>query len=254
MFKQNKEFWLYFLGVIILFFFIFSVLQKGFNSSSLTFTSLPFGLLESDKGSIEKELDTTIDYYAIIRTSKGSIQIDLLEKNAPNTVSNFIHLANKNYYKGQRFHRLVKGLLLQGGSWNTKNNDPLDDAYGSPGYTIPDEINWDSLNYTENKKNVLKLQGYTSMNDVESVIMGKYSLAMAGNGPDTGGSQFFIVLAENNDTRLEQLEGRHTVFAHVIGGFSVLDEIGQMQVSTNVLGDPYPVNLYIYDIDIEYRD
>ena len=253
MFKQNKEFWLYFLGVIILFFVLFGVLQKGFFSSSLTFSSFPFGLLHEDNGN-ESDLNTELDYYARIRTSKGDIYIDLYEKNAPNTVSNFITLANKGHYKFIYFHRLVRGLLLQGGSRNTIDKDPLNDAYGSPGYTIPDEINWDSLNYNESKKALLELEGFRSDQEVISVKMGKYSVAMAGNGPDTSGSQFFIVLAENNDTRLDVLEGRHTVFGHVIGGFDVLTQINDMDVITDVLGNTKPVNLGLFNIEIEYRN
>jgi cyclophilin family peptidyl-prolyl cis-trans isomerase len=257
MFKQNREFWLYFIGVILLFFFIFGVLQGGYLRNSYTFSSFPFNLFTDSSVEIEKpgiQLDQSVDYYAIIRTSKGNITVDLFEENAPNTVSNFIHLANKGYYHYLYFHRLIPGLLLQGGSGNSKNIDQSDDQFGGPGYTIPDEINWESLNYTTSFKNVLKKEGYESVDTIQSIKMGKYSLAMAGDSPDSSGSQFFIVLAENNDPRLNDLEGRHTVFGHVIGGFDIINEINIMPLETSKTLDPRPLNLSLFDIEVFYKD
>jgi peptidyl-prolyl cis-trans isomerase B (cyclophilin B) len=258
MFRQNREFWLYFLGVILLFFFIFGILENGFTQSSFTFSSFPFNLFKQEPLVVVEEtvpqLDQSKDYYAILSTGEGKITVDLFETNAPNTVANFIHLANKNYYYNLEFHRYLPGLLLQGGSRNTKNKDPNDDAFGGPGYTIPDEINWDSLDYPENFRAILQGQGYTSTPNVESKKMGKFSVAMAGNGPNTAGSQFFIVLAENTDPRLAQLEGRHTVFGHVIGGFETINAINARPAISLGINDSRPLNLVLYSVQIEYKD
>lgn len=257
MFKQNREFWLYFLGVILLFFFIFGILQNGFSSTSYTPSAFPFNLFQEEQSIIEKpvqELDMSVDYYAVLRTNKGNITIDLLEANAPNTVANFIHLANKNYYYNVQFHRFIPGYLLQGGSSTMKNDDPNDDALGGPGYTIPHEINWESLGYDSNFQSLLKVQGYSSVDNVQSRKMGKFSVCLAANGPDTGGGQFFIVLADNADPRLQNLEGRHTVFGHVIGGFDVINEINKTPTIIDAKGESRPSFLILYNVSIGYYD
>ncbi len=257
MFKENRDFWLFLIGIVILFFIIFTSLQQGFSKSSFMYSGFPFGYFKNESLVLKKQdvkIDTSLDYRAKITTSKGIIEIDLLEKQAPNTVSNFISLTNQHYYDQLNFYRLIKGLLVQGGSRNTLTSDINDDVFGGPGYTIDDEINWDSLGYSEEKKSALKREGYSSANSVTSEKLGKYSVAMASNGPNTSGSQFFIVLAENDDPRLENLEGKYTVFAHVIGGFSVLNEINEMP-TTEVAGqDPRPVHLSIYRVEISYKN
>ena len=124
---------------------------------------------------------------AEITTHEGKIVVDLNFKAAPNTVANFVDLANKGFYNGLRFHRVIAGFMIQGG-------DPKGDETGGPGYTIDDE------------KNDLKHE--------TGVI------SMANRGPNTGGSQFFI-------THLPQphLDGKHTVFGKVIEGHDAVCRI-----------------------------
>jgi len=121
---------------------------------------------------------------ATITTDEGVIVLDLDFKAAPNTVANFVELANKGFYNGLRFHRVIPGFMIQGG-------DPEGTGMGGPGYTIDDE------------KNSLK--------------HGVGVISMANRGPNTGGSQFFI-------TQLPQphLDGKHTVFGKVTEGQDVV--------------------------------
>jgi peptidyl-prolyl cis-trans isomerase B (cyclophilin B) len=113
---------------------------------------------------------------AIMETAKGTIHLDLFDQDAPNTVKNFVDLAEKGYYDGLTFHRVIPNFMIQGGC-------PRGDGRGGPGYTIKCEIN-------PNKH----LAG---------------SLSMAHAGRDTGGSQFFICHSPQ-----PHLDGVHTVFGH----------------------------------------
>jgi peptidyl-prolyl cis-trans isomerase B (cyclophilin B) len=124
-----------------------------------------------------------------MKTNKGTMRIELFEKDVPNTVHNWTSLIKKNFYDGLKFHRVIKGFMAQGG-------DPKGDGSGGPGYTIKCEIG-------PNKH----LKG---------------SLSMAHRGPDTGGSQFFICFEPQS-----HLDGKHTVFGKVIEGLDVLDKIEQ---------------------------
>lgn len=106
-----------------------------------------------------------VDYSAVITTDAGEVTVDLLEEKAPETVNNFVFLARNNYYEGITFHRVIPGFMIQGG-------DPQGTGSGGPGYQFADELPAD----------------------------GEYeigSLAMANAGPDTNGSQFFIITGES---------------------------------------------------------
>ncbi|MGD0089845.1 MAG: peptidylprolyl isomerase [Planctomycetota bacterium] len=124
-------------------------------------------------------------------TSEGRIELELFEDDTPDTVYNFISLIEKKFYDGTKFHRLVKDFMIQGG-------DPQGTGNGGPGYRFPDEIN-----PATNRLN-------------------KYSLAMANSGPNTNGSQFFIMTGSAPRPDLERL---HTVFGKVIGGMDVVDRL-----------------------------
>lgn len=133
---------------------------------------------------------------AMIRTSVGTITVELFGDKAPQTVKNFTTLAGQGFYDGTKFHRIIKDFMIQGG-------DPLskDDAMqarwgtGGPGYTFADEIN------------------------SEKLVRG--TIAMANAGPNTNGSQFFIVTAEATPW----LDGHHTVFGKVVSGMDVVAAI-----------------------------
>lgn len=128
---------------------------------------------------------------AVFNTNKGDFTIELFEDKTPITTKNFIDLAEKGFYDGVIFHRVIDGFMIQGG-------DPEGTGMGGPGYTIEDEFLPD-----------LRFDG-------EGI------LAMANTGmPHTGGSQFFITLAET-----PWLNGHHTIFGKVTSGMDVVREIG----------------------------
>ncbi len=125
---------------------------------------------------------------ALIQTSEGPIEIDFFDDAAPNTVANFQKLAGEGFYDGLVFHRVIKDFMIQGGC-------PEGTGTGGPGYTFADEFN-------ENK-----------------VVRG--ALAMANAGPNTNGSQFFIVTT----AAAPWLDGKHTVFGTVTSGMETVDAI-----------------------------
>ncbi len=125
---------------------------------------------------------------ATLHTNHGAIEFELFDADAPRTVENFRSLAADGFYDGLVFHRVIPGFMIQGG-------DPLGTGTGGPGYTFEDEINH------------------------HKVVRG--ALAMANAGPNTNGSQFFIVTAE----AAPWLDGRHTVFGTVTAGMDVVDRI-----------------------------
>ena len=145
------------------------------------------GMNDKDKGA--KKMTNPI---AVFETNHGTFEIELFEDKAPITVKNFIDLAEKGFYDGLIFHRVIDGFMIQGG-------DPNGMGTGGPGYTIPDECHKD-----------LK-------HDSEGV------LSMANAGPNTGGSQFFITLAAT-----PWLDGHHSVFGKVVKGMDVVREIGKV--------------------------
>jgi len=126
---------------------------------------------------------------ATMKTSEGDIVLELFDEDAPKTVSNFKQLASQGFYDGLIFHRVIPDFMIQGGC-------PQGTGTGGPGYTFEDEIN-------EHK-----------------IVKG--ALAMANAGPNTNGSQFFIVTTEE----APWLDGKHTVFGEVRDGIDVVDRIG----------------------------
>ncbi|HEX9664410.1 MAG TPA: peptidylprolyl isomerase [Patescibacteria group bacterium] len=143
---------------------------------------------------------------AVIKTNLGEIKVKFYSLDAPNTVNNFIKLSNDGFYNGTKFHRVIKDFMIQGGDPNSKDDDWSDDGFGGPGYKFPDEINDNKL--------------------VSGV------LAMANSGPNTNGSQFFIVTKESTPW----LDGLHTAFGEVIEGLEVVDKIEA--VETNARDHP----------------
>ncbi len=133
--------------------------------------------------------DTSIKYTAIFDTSEGEITCELFASDSPQTVGNFVGLAEAGFYDGGVFHRVIKDFMIQGGC-------PDGVGTGSPGYKFADEFNH------------------------HKIVNG--SLAMANAGPGTNGSQFFIVTAEATPW----LDGAHTNFGVVVKGQAVVDKIG----------------------------
>jgi cyclophilin family peptidyl-prolyl cis-trans isomerase len=125
---------------------------------------------------------------AVMQTTQGAITIELFDDDAPKTVENFTKLAGDGFYDGLGFHRIIKDFMIQGGC-------PLGTGTGGPGYTFEDEFN------------------------DHKVVRG--ALAMANAGPDTNGSQFFIVTTD----AAPWLDGKHTVFGEVTDGMDVVDAL-----------------------------
>jgi len=128
---------------------------------------------------------------ATLQTNQGAIELELFPDDAPKTVENFTKLARDGFYDGVIFHRVIPDFMIQGG-------DPTGTGSGGPGYSFEDEFN---------------------QHKVE-----RGALAMANAGPNTNGSQFFIVTAE----ACPWLDGKHTVFGRVTSGMEVVDTISEL--------------------------
>lgn len=135
-----------------------------------------------------------------IETNKGKIVFETYNADAPKTVENFITLVNKGYYNGIIFHRVIKGFMIQGG-------DPTGTGRGGPGYTFADELNPATDSYKK---------GYV-----------RGTVAMANAGPNTNGSQFFIM---HKDT---PLPNSYTIFGRVISGMDIVDAIANSSTDAN---------------------
>ena len=133
---------------------------------------------------------------ATLHTNRGAVELELFDEDAPKTVENFLKLARDGFYDGVIFHRVIPDFMIQGG-------DPTGTGRGGPGYTFEDEFN------------------------DHKVVRG--ALAMANAGPNTNGSQFFIVTTKE----ASWLDGKHTVFGRVTNGMDVVDEISGLDRDAN---------------------
>lgn len=146
------------------------------------------------------QLETDADYKAVIKTSKGDITVDLFESQVPVTVNNFVFLAKEGFYDSTKFHRIVSGFMIQGG-------DPMGNGMGGPGYKFDDEE-----------------------------FSGEYSrgtIAMANSGPNTNGSQFFIMHGD------KPLPAQYTIFGRATddASLAVLDAIAATPVTKSYTGE-----------------
>lgn len=146
-----------------------------------------------------------------LHTSKGDIRIKFHPEDAPKTVANFVKLTEDGFYDGLIFHRVIDGFMIQTGC-------PKGDGTGGPGYTFEDEIN------------------------DHKIVKG--SVAMANSGPDTNGSQFFIV----TDRPQPHLDGKHTNFGEVVEGMDVVEEIASVETGPR---DKPVEDITIESIDLE---
>ncbi len=165
--------------------------------------------LESESGVVSlpvnnNNLDTTKAMNATLKTNKGSITIEFFDKEAPKTVANFVKLANDGFYNGIKFHRVIKGFMIQAGDPLTKDDSKKDYwGTGGPGYKFADEI--------EPKSDLYAKMGYA-----------KGVVAMANSGPNTNGSQFFIMHEKY------PLPPLYTIFGRVTSGQDVVDKIANV--------------------------
>lgn len=164
-------------------------------------------------------IDPGKEYLATIKTNLGDIVVQLFPKDAPITVNNFVFLARQGFYDGVKFHRVVKGFVIQGG-------DPTGTGAGGPGYKFADE------------------------KVTRDYIAG--TLAMANAGPNTNGSQFFITLADLSGS----LPKNYTIFGLVIGGFDIVQKIGEVPVRASAPGAEVSlptVDVHVDSITIEEK-
>lgn len=188
---------------------------------------------ETDKPQVEQKDEATIIdkdmISAVIKTEKGDIKLELYPKVAPNTVANFVKLADDGFYNGIKFHRVIPSFMIQGGD-PLSRTDGAAAGSGGPGYAFKDEINPKSLGMSEEEISNLEAQGYTYNYDLESLPVDVGTIAMANSGPDTNGSQFFIVTYSLQS----HLNGKHTVFGKVIEGMETVRAIKQGDVMTAI--------------------
>jgi len=164
------------------------------------FSELPMPELKEDITPIKEDVSVTL------KTNKGDIVMTLHGANAPVTVANFVQLAESDFFDGTAFHRVIADFMIQGGDPYSKDPDNPLIGTGDPGYKFKDEINDQKL------------------------VRG--SVAMANAGPNTNGSQFFIVTAESTPW----LDGMHTNFGEVTAGMETVDLISASQ--TDEAGKP----------------
>src|SRR5947209_10772089 len=147
---------------------------------------------------------------ATLHTNSGAIAVELFDADAPKTVENFRKLAGEGFYDGVIFHRVIPDFMIQGG-------DPTGTGSGGPGYEFEDEFN--------------------------DHPVARGALAMANAGPNTNGSQFFIVTAD----ACPWLDGKHTVFGRVASGMDVADTISNVETSA---GDRPSEDVVIERVDL----
>lgn len=134
---------------------------------------------------------STTNQIVLVKTNYGDFKIELFNETMPITAGNFEKLVSEKFYDGVIFHRVIAGFMIQGG-------DPDGNGTGGPGYNIPDEFTTDNSN-------------------------DRGTLSMANAGPNTGGSQFFINVVDNN-----YLDSKHPVFGKVVSGMDIVDKISEV--------------------------
>lgn len=165
----------------------------------IAISTLIWSLIASGREDIN-ENNNKMDQIITLKTGKGEIEFKTYPEAAPNTVKNFVDLTNKGFYDGTIFHRVIDGFMIQGG-------DPTGTGRGGPGYTFNDEIDPSSDLYRS---------GYR-----------KGIVAMANAGPNTQGSQFFIMTSDY------PLPPSYTIFGEVVSGQDVVDAISLVERDGN---------------------
>ena len=178
-------------GIVLAVLIVILFIDGGWHASNLT---------GNESTSSTNSTNTTSTHMITLHTTMGDITFETYDNDAPLAVNNFITLANKGFYNGVIFHRIIPGFMIQGG-------DPNGNGTGGPGYTFADELNSSTPSYQA---------GY-----VKGVV------AMANAGPNTNGSQFFIMLANY------PLPHNYTIFGKVTAGQDVVDAIGALPTNSN---------------------
>lgn len=170
------------------------------------FSDTPAAVSTTDQhetSNLQTSQSITGEEIAILQTSLGDIKFKFFPKEAPLAVANFKKLAREGFYDGVKFHRVIKGFMIQSGDPLSKDADPNNDGTGGSGERFADEFSPDLHNLA-------------------------YSVAMANSGSNTNSSQFFI-----NEVDNLHLDGRHTVFGQVINGQEVVEKIASVPVKND---------------------
>lgn len=175
-----------------------------FNDSSGETTNI---INASQDNSQKITMDKSANPQLTIKTNFGDIVVELFEKDAPKTVANFRKLSGEGFYDNSKFHRVIPNFMIQGGDPNSKDDDWSNDGTGGPGYQFADELNPATDSYK---------RGYL-----------RGTLAMANSGPDTNGSQFFIM------HRDYPLPNAYTIFGRVLSGLETVDKIVSLPRNSN---------------------
>lgn len=179
----------------------------------------------------------------IFETNYGNIELEVYPSVAPKLVANFIKLSKDKFYDGTYFHRVIPEFMIQGGDPNTRDGDRKNDGTGGPDYRLDDEISAKALGLDKSLvkdsymarqippnhpaaqmtlKALLEQQGYSFKDDLPSMPNKYGSLSLANAGPNTNGSQFFIITAKEGTP---WLDGKHTVIGKVTKGMDVVHKI-----------------------------
>lgn len=177
---------------------------EAYSTASPTLTATVTATASASASPVSNDRKNNMHEVTII-TNLGTIVFQTYDADAPKTVDNFITLANKKFYDGTIFHRVIKGFMIQGG-------DPTGTGKGGPGYQFADELNATTDSYKT---------GY-----VKGVV------AMANAGPDTNGSQFFVMHEDY------PLDHNYTIFGHVVRGQDIVDKIASVPVNNTAENRP----------------
>lgn len=199
-------------SIVVLFIIIVLAIIAGFYFypkettmvSDITGISNPlFTTTENSVNNNQTMSTSTEKVLVTMKTNQGDIILELYPDKAPNTVANFVKLAKADFYNGVLFHRVIKGFMIQGGDPLSKDKDWRLHGTGGPDYKFDDEQN--------------------------DINLERGVIAMANSGPNTNGSQFFIMTARQP----MQLAGYYTAFGRVIGGMEIVDKIELIAVNEN---------------------
>jgi len=175
-----------------------------FNNSTVA----PSDAINVSKDNLQiNTMDKSANPQLTLKTNFGNIVVELFEKDAPKTVANFTKLAAEGFYDNSKFHRVIPNFMIQGGDPNSKDSDWSNDGMGGPGYKFDDELDSSTESYK---------RGYV-----------RGTLAMANSGPDTNGSQFFIMHKDY------PLPNSYTIFGRVLSGLEVVDVIVALPRNSN---------------------
>jgi peptidylprolyl isomerase len=170
-----------------------------------TATEIKAPLTPAEQTINNPEPANTMNPIAVLETNKGTIEIELYQDTMPITAGNFAKLVQEGFYNGIKFHRVIDGFMIQSGDPLTKEADTNRYGTGGPGYAIADE----------------HIKG-----DLLTNVRG--TISMANSGPNSGGSQFFINLADNTNLDFDKppMTSQHPVFGRVVKGMDIVDAIG----------------------------